>query len=82
MIEDISSRTLGIVDKHDIMGMILLNELGSYLTTTSLSSIRCGLRYVQLFGLSFTGLNIKFMLPINLNTTVDAFDTRYGRLQA
>ena len=42
MIEDISSRTLGIVDKHDIMGMILLNELGSYLTTTSLSSIRCG----------------------------------------
>jgi hypothetical protein len=102
-------RTLGIVDKHDIMGMILLNELGSYLTTTSLSSIRCGFapgfvnykkgctrplchveilllihrkqmiylaipskcspskRYVQLFGLSFTGLNIKFMLPINLN---------------
>jgi hypothetical protein len=33
-------------------------------------------RYVQLFGLSFTGLNIKFMLPINLNTTVDAFDTK------
>jgi len=35
-------------------------------------------RYVQLFGLSFTGQNIKLMLPINLNTTVDAFDTRYG----